>query len=89
VTAPATVAAAREMLLLTLWLVSPFLLTAILAGLAVGILQAATRMNDLTLSFIPRFFAILLVAYLASAWASARMSDYLVRSMAAAAAIAE
>ena len=64
------------MLMITLLLVSPFLLAAIAASLVVGLLQATTRMNDLTLSFVPRFLAILLVVYLAAKWATARMANY-------------
>ena len=72
--------AAREMMSLVLLLVSPFLFAAVAASLAVGILQAATRMNDLTLSFVPRFFAVLLVLFLAASWAGMRMTAYLERA---------
>ena len=68
--------AAREMMSLVLLLVSPFLFAAVAASLAIGILQAATRMNDLTLSFVPRFFAVLLVLFLVASWAGARMTAY-------------
>ena len=72
--------AARDMLMLTLLIVSPILLAAILATFVVGVLQASTRMNDLTLSFVPRFVAVLLVIYLSSTWASGRMLAYVERS---------
>jgi flagellar biosynthetic protein FliQ len=72
--------AAREMMSLVLLLVSPFLFAAVAASLAIGILQAATRMNDLTLSFVPRFFAVLLVLFLAASWAGMRMTAYLERA---------
>lgn len=71
------VGAAREMMALTLMLATPFLLGAVIASLVVGLLQATTRMNDLTLSFVPRFFAVLLVLYVAGSWAGARMIAYL------------
>jgi flagellar biosynthetic protein FliQ len=73
-------AAAREMMSLVLVLATPFLLAAVVASLAIGVLQAATRMNDLTLSFVPRFFAVLLVLFLAASWAGARMTTYLERA---------
>jgi len=69
--------AAREMMEIVLVLVSPFLLAAVVASLAIGIFQAATRMNDLTLSFVPRFFAVLLVMFLVASWAGARLTAYL------------
>ena len=73
-------ASVREMLLVVLALGSPFLLTAILSSFVVGVFQAGTRINDLTLSFVPRFFAVLLVAYFTAAWALAQMTAYIERS---------
>jgi flagellar biosynthetic protein FliQ len=74
------VAAAREMMSFTLVLATPFLLAAVVASLGIGVFQAATRMNDLTLSFVPRFFAVLLVLYVAASWAGARMTAYIERA---------
>ena len=74
-------AAARDMLLLTLLLVTPFLAAAMLASFVVGLLQASTRINDLTLSFVPRFAAVLLVLFLAAGWATAHLAGYIERSV--------
>ena len=74
------IASAREMMGFVLILSTPFLLASVVASLAIGIFQAATRMNDLTLSFVPRFFAVLLVLFLAASWAGARMTAYLERA---------
>lgn len=71
---------AREMMVMTLTLATPFLIAAVVASLLVGLFQAGTRMNDLTLSFVPRFFAVLLVLYVAAAWTGARMTNYLERA---------
>ena len=79
----AVVAAVRGMLMMTLVLATPFLAAATLASLVVGLLQASTRINDLTLSFVPRFAATLLALYFASAWAFAQISAYIERSTAA------
>lgn len=79
--AAAVVAAAREMMSVTLVLVSPFLLAAVVASLGIGLLQASTRMNDLTLSFVPRFLAVLLMIYVAASWAGARMTAYIERAV--------
>jgi flagellar biosynthetic protein FliQ len=78
------VSAAREMMTLTLALATPFLVGAVAASLLIGLFQASTRMNDLTLSFVPRFFAVLLVLYLAASWAGARMTTYIERAAIAA-----
>ncbi len=76
----AVMVSVREMLVVVLALASPFLLTAILSSFVVGVLQAGTRINDLTLSFVPRFLAVLLVAYFTAAWAFAQMTSYFERS---------
>jgi flagellar biosynthetic protein FliQ len=74
------IGAAREMMTFVLILATPFLLAAVAASLAIGVFQAATRMNDLTLSFVPRFLAVLLVLYLAASWAGVRMTAYIERA---------
>jgi flagellar biosynthetic protein FliQ len=71
---------AREAMGFVLMLAAPFLLAAVAASLAIGIFQAATRMNDLTLSFVPRFFAVLLVLFLTASWAGSLMTAYLERA---------
>lgn len=74
------ISAAREMMGFVLILSTPFLLAAVVASLAIGLFQAATRMNDLTLSFVPRFFAVLLILFFTASWAGARMTSYLERT---------
>jgi flagellar biosynthesis protein FliQ len=74
------IGAAREMMTFVLMLATPFLLAAVAASLAIGVFQAATRMNDLTLSFVPRFLAVLLVLYLAASWAGVKMTAYIERA---------
>ena len=71
----------REMLMVTLTLVTPFLLAAILSSFVTGLVQASTRINDLTLSFVPRFAAVLLVLYLEASWATAQTIGYFERSI--------
>ena len=83
------VGAARQMMEVVLILATPFLAAAVVASLAIGVLQAATRMNDLTLSFVPRFFAVLLMLFLAASWAGARMTTYIEHAAMASAAVHE
>lgn len=71
----------REMLIIVLTLVTPFLLAAVMSSFMVGLVQASTRINDLTLSFIPRFVAVLLVLYFGASWAIAQMIGYVERSI--------
>jgi flagellar biosynthesis protein FliQ len=83
------VTAAREMMGFVLILATPFLFAAVAASLVIGLIQAATRMNDLTLSFVPRFFAVLLVLLLSASWAGAHLTNYLEREAVAVATLHE
>ena len=47
---------------------APLLLTALTVGLLVGVIQAATQINEMTLSFIPKLIAMALVALIAGPW---------------------
>ena len=46
----------------------PLLLTALAVGLLVGVMQAATQINEMTLSFIPKLLAMALVTLIAGPW---------------------
>lgn len=52
----------------TLLLAGPLLLTALLTGLLVSLFQAATQINEMTLSFIPKILAVFTVLVLAGPW---------------------
>ena len=43
---------------MTLMLAAPLLLVALVTGLIVGVFQAATQINEMTLSFIPKLLAM-------------------------------
>lgn len=47
---------------------APLLLTALAVGLLVGVIQAATQINEMTLSFIPKLMAMALVALITGPW---------------------
>ncbi len=78
--------ATREMLIFVLVLATPFLLAAILSAIVIGLLQAGTRINDMTLSFVPRFMAVLLVIYFTASWAFGQLTGYVEHSTTAMAA---
>jgi len=52
----------------TLMLAAPMLLVALVTGLVVGAFQAATQINEMTLSFIPKLIAISLALMVAGPW---------------------
>lgn len=52
----------------TLLLAAPLLLAALATGLLVSLFQAATQINEMTLSFIPKILAVFAVLVLAGPW---------------------
>jgi len=55
---------------------APLLLTALVTGLVVSVFQAATQINEMTLSFIPKLLAIFAVMVLAGPWMLSVMVDF-------------
>jgi flagellar biosynthetic protein FliQ len=53
---------------ITLLLAAPLLLVALITGLLVGAFQAATQINEMTLSFIPKLLATALCLVIAGPW---------------------
>jgi flagellar biosynthesis protein FliQ len=60
---------------------SPFMGALLAVGLVVGLLQAATQINDPAVGFLPRLIAALLVAWFAGGWAVERMAQFLAGAM--------
>ena len=69
----------REAIEMTLILSGPLLLAALVIGLIISIFQAATQINEQTLSFIPKLLAMFLVLILAGPWMLQMMVDYIRR----------
>lgn len=55
---------------------SPILLAALGVGLLIGILQAATQIQEMTLSFIPKLLGVVAVLVVAGPWMLALMIDW-------------
>ena len=55
---------------------SPILGTALAVGLTIGILQAATSINEMTLSFVPKLILVLLAIALYAPFIMGMMVDY-------------
>ena len=66
----------RHALEMTLMLAAPLLLTALAVGLMVGIFQAATQINEMTLSFIPKLLAMAAVLALTGPWMLRQLVEY-------------
>ncbi len=60
-------------------LAAPILLTALVVGLLVSILQATTSIQEQTLTFVPKITAIMLVLALLGGWMFTHLSEYTLR----------
>jgi flagellar biosynthetic protein FliQ len=70
------VAVGRQALEVTVLLASPLLLTALVVGVLISLVQAVTQIQEQTLTFVPKFLAILLVFLLSLPWAMNVMLAY-------------
>lgn len=60
----------------TLFLAAPLLLTALAIGLLVSLFQAATQINEMTLSFIPKILGVVGVLVIAGPWLIQLITDF-------------
>ena len=67
----------RQAVEVALLLSGPMLLSALVIGLVVSIFQAATQINEATLSFIPKLVGTFLVLILAGPWMLQLFVDYI------------
>lgn len=68
---------ATQAMKMTLLLAAPLLLVALAAGLLVSLFQAATQINEMTLTFIPKLIALFATMVLAGPWMINSMVDYM------------
>lgn len=61
----------------SLLLGAPLLIVALVVGLVISIFQAATQINEATLSFIPKLLAVFAVLVIAGPWMLSQMLDYI------------
>lgn len=70
------VALAREALILTVMLIGPVLIVSLVIGLMISMFQAATQINEMTLTFVPKIVAIGAVLVLIGPWMLQQMIAY-------------
>ena len=58
----------RDALWMTVLLAGPLLGAALAVGLLIGIFQAATQIQEMTLSFIPKLLALVVALFIAGPW---------------------
>ena len=64
---------------LAIRLAAPLLLASLAIGLMIAILQAATQVNEQTMTFVPKLFLIALVLLAMGPWMLASLSDFFMR----------
>ncbi|MEI7681794.1 MAG: flagellar biosynthesis protein FliQ [Betaproteobacteria bacterium] len=69
----------QQALLVVLMISAPMLLAALGVGLLISIFQAATQINETTLSFIPKLVAVFVSMIIAGPWIIATLVDYIRR----------
>ena len=75
-TPEAVMTVAYQSLSVTALLAAPLLLSALATGLLIGILQAATQINEMTLSFIPKLLVLVVALMAAGRWMLTTIMTY-------------
>ena len=73
--------AGQQGLWVLLMVSAPILLVVLVVGLVVSIFQAATQINEATLSFVPKIVAAVAVLAIAGPWMLSTLVEYLQRTL--------
>jgi flagellar biosynthetic protein FliQ len=71
----------QQGLMLMLTVAAPMLITVLAVGLVVSVLQAATQINEATLSFVPKVIAAVVVLAVAGPWMLTTLVEYIQRTL--------
>lgn len=66
----------RDAIWTTVLLSAPLLISALVVGLVVSIIQAVTQINEATLTFIPKMLAIVVVLIIMAPWMTQMLTSY-------------
>jgi flagellar biosynthetic protein FliQ len=69
----------RQAIEITLLISAPLFIAALVIGLIVSIFQAATQINEATLSFVPKLIAVFITLILAGPWMITVLTDFVQR----------
>ena len=73
------VAIVRQALEVAMLAAGPMLLASLLTGLLISVFQAATQINEMTLSFIPKILVMFVVLVITGPWTLQLLVDYITR----------
>jgi flagellar biosynthetic protein FliQ len=71
----------QQALMLLLMVSAPVLVVVLVVGLIVSVFQAATQINEATLSFVPKIIAAVVVLAIAGPWMMTTLVEYLQRTL--------
>ena len=71
----------QQALWVTMLLSAPLLLSALAVGLLVGMFQAATQINEMTMSFIPKLLVLAIMLSVAGPWMLSVITNFMRRMM--------
>lgn len=71
----------QQGLYMLLLVAAPILITVLLVGVAVSVFQAATQINEATLSFVPKVVAAVVVMAIAGPWMVTTLVEYIQRTL--------
>ena len=66
----------RQAMVTVLWLAAPALVTGMIVGLAIGLLQAVTQVQEQAVAFVPKLIVTVLVLSLTLPWLIAQIVQY-------------
>lgn len=69
----------RQAVEVTLMMAAPLFLAALVTGLVVSVFQAATQINEMTLSFVPKMIAIFVTLVVGGPWMITLITDFATR----------
>ncbi|MCL4104562.1 UNVERIFIED_CONTAM: hypothetical protein GTU68_047524 [Idotea baltica] len=69
----------RDAMHLTMMLAAPLLLSALAVGLLIGVFQAATQIQEMTLSFIPKLMVLVFALLAAGPWMLRMLIEFTLR----------
>ncbi|OIP44077.1 MAG: flagellar biosynthetic protein FliQ [Deltaproteobacteria bacterium CG_4_10_14_3_um_filter_60_8] len=67
---------ANNAIMITMLLSAPLLLVGMVVGMVIALFQAVTQIQEMTLTFVPKIFAIMFTLMFFSSWMIMKLSDY-------------
>ncbi len=67
---------AQNALMVTIMVAAPILLTSLVVGSLISLIQAATQINEVTLTFVPKMVGIILIFALLGGWMGQQLVSF-------------